>query len=622
MGTVPLSLIAGPANAGKVELLLDRYLAALEREPVLIVPNRSDVDRVERELLARRPALLGGSIGTFDDVFERIARRRAAAAARRRRSARCSCAASSRARRSTASPRRRASAASPTRCCRRSASSSRGCSTRSSSTATSPTLHAAYRAELDRLGALGSRPAAPPRGRAAPVRPRRVARRAGLRVRLRGPDRRRVGAARGARRRAPRSACRFRTSRAVPRSRRSAAPPTISRVSPAGASRSCRRAGPSVAQPALAHLERALFADEPPPPVADRRRDPLLRGRRRARRARARRRGAARAAARAERRRSGSGSSARASSAGARRSRPRSARSAFRTRSTASVRLAQTPFGQALAALLRFAWLGGTRGDLFTLPALAVLRARAARGRLRRRPPARTRDPDAGARRRGGREAARRAAARRSRSSATPTIRSRRCATLAARMLRNAYGLDGPPVGESSRLDLRAYETLHAPARRARRAGARSPASCRARTSSRRSSGRRCARCAATSRAASPSSTCSARARAASTSSSCSGWRREACRGAARRRRSSTTTRGARSTSAARGCSGPTPVSRDRYLFYTACTRPLAAALPRPRGGDRRRQPARAEPVLGRGAGGLRRRTTCGAGRAGARSRR
>ena len=70
---MPLRLLAGPANAGKVELLLDRYLAALDREPVLIVPNRSDVDRVERELVARRPALLGGRIGTFDDVFERIA---------------------------------------------------------------------------------------------------------------------------------------------------------------------------------------------------------------------------------------------------------------------------------------------------------------------------------------------------------------------------------------------------------------------------------------------------------------------------------------------------------------------------------------------------------------------
>ena len=45
----------------------------LAREPVLIVPNRSDVERVERDLLARSGALLGGSIGTFDDVFERIA---------------------------------------------------------------------------------------------------------------------------------------------------------------------------------------------------------------------------------------------------------------------------------------------------------------------------------------------------------------------------------------------------------------------------------------------------------------------------------------------------------------------------------------------------------------------
>ena len=70
---MPLSLIAGPANAGKVETLLDRYLAALQREPVLIVPTGPDVERVERELLARKPALMAGSIGTFDDVFARIA---------------------------------------------------------------------------------------------------------------------------------------------------------------------------------------------------------------------------------------------------------------------------------------------------------------------------------------------------------------------------------------------------------------------------------------------------------------------------------------------------------------------------------------------------------------------
>ena len=74
---MPLRLIAGPANAGKVGLLLDRYLDALAipggPEPVLIVPNRADVDRVELELLDRRAALLGGAIGTFDDVFRRIA---------------------------------------------------------------------------------------------------------------------------------------------------------------------------------------------------------------------------------------------------------------------------------------------------------------------------------------------------------------------------------------------------------------------------------------------------------------------------------------------------------------------------------------------------------------------
>src|SRR3954469_10967762 len=75
MGQLGLHVITGPANAGKVALLLRRYLEALDSEPYLIVPNRSDVDRVERDLLELQPALLGGSIGTFDDLFKRIARR-------------------------------------------------------------------------------------------------------------------------------------------------------------------------------------------------------------------------------------------------------------------------------------------------------------------------------------------------------------------------------------------------------------------------------------------------------------------------------------------------------------------------------------------------------------------
>ena len=70
---MPLSLVVGPAHAGKVALLLDRFLETIEQNPWLIVPNRSDVDRVERDLLTRAPILLAGQIGTFDDLFEEIA---------------------------------------------------------------------------------------------------------------------------------------------------------------------------------------------------------------------------------------------------------------------------------------------------------------------------------------------------------------------------------------------------------------------------------------------------------------------------------------------------------------------------------------------------------------------
>ncbi len=70
---MPLSLVLGPAHAGKVGLLLERHLASLDRDPWLVVPNRADIDRVERDLLRRRTALLSGRIGTFDDLFEHIA---------------------------------------------------------------------------------------------------------------------------------------------------------------------------------------------------------------------------------------------------------------------------------------------------------------------------------------------------------------------------------------------------------------------------------------------------------------------------------------------------------------------------------------------------------------------
>ena len=68
-----LALVVGPAHAGKVALLLERYLEVLDRDPWLVVPNRSDIERVERDLIRRRPALLAGRVGTFDDLFEHVA---------------------------------------------------------------------------------------------------------------------------------------------------------------------------------------------------------------------------------------------------------------------------------------------------------------------------------------------------------------------------------------------------------------------------------------------------------------------------------------------------------------------------------------------------------------------
>ena len=68
-----LSLVVGPAHAGKVALLLDRFVDELDRDPWLVVPNRAEVDRAERELVSRCNGLLAGTVGTFDSLFESLA---------------------------------------------------------------------------------------------------------------------------------------------------------------------------------------------------------------------------------------------------------------------------------------------------------------------------------------------------------------------------------------------------------------------------------------------------------------------------------------------------------------------------------------------------------------------
>ncbi|MGZ4430458.1 MAG: PD-(D/E)XK nuclease family protein [Gaiellales bacterium] len=68
---MPLTIVLGPANCGKVANLLERFLEALGdgRQPYLVVPTIPDVELAERDLLRNQAVLLGSRIGTFDDLF-------------------------------------------------------------------------------------------------------------------------------------------------------------------------------------------------------------------------------------------------------------------------------------------------------------------------------------------------------------------------------------------------------------------------------------------------------------------------------------------------------------------------------------------------------------------------
>ncbi|HTR74777.1 MAG TPA: PD-(D/E)XK nuclease family protein [Solirubrobacterales bacterium] len=69
---MPLKLILGPPNSGRAGVVRERYLAALERDPVLVVPTVDDVFAFERELCGEGAAL-GGAVLTFGALFGQIA---------------------------------------------------------------------------------------------------------------------------------------------------------------------------------------------------------------------------------------------------------------------------------------------------------------------------------------------------------------------------------------------------------------------------------------------------------------------------------------------------------------------------------------------------------------------
>jgi hypothetical protein len=56
-----LPLIVGPPNSGRAGEILARLEAALDRDPVLVVPTLDDADQFERELCTQSPARGGRS---------------------------------------------------------------------------------------------------------------------------------------------------------------------------------------------------------------------------------------------------------------------------------------------------------------------------------------------------------------------------------------------------------------------------------------------------------------------------------------------------------------------------------------------------------------------------------
>jgi ATP-dependent helicase/nuclease subunit B len=71
---MPLKLIVGPPNSGRTGATLDAFRASAARDPVLVVPTVDDVERFEEELTLGGAAVIGASVGTFDQLFELVAR--------------------------------------------------------------------------------------------------------------------------------------------------------------------------------------------------------------------------------------------------------------------------------------------------------------------------------------------------------------------------------------------------------------------------------------------------------------------------------------------------------------------------------------------------------------------
>src|SRR5919199_1050224 len=80
---MPLTLVTGPANAGKAGRILGAYRDRIAEEPVLVVPAWRDVLHAQREL-AGRGAVFGTRVVRFRWLFQPVAERAGAAVGRPR----------------------------------------------------------------------------------------------------------------------------------------------------------------------------------------------------------------------------------------------------------------------------------------------------------------------------------------------------------------------------------------------------------------------------------------------------------------------------------------------------------------------------------------------------------
>ena len=623
-GSMGLALVVGPAKAGKIARLLEGYLAAIDQ--------RSGPDRPEQG--GRRPgrARPAATRRRAARRLDRHVRRRVPRARRSRRAdARPVTSDAQRtlvARRALARHPARTASAAPRAFAGFADALLAALGELESGLLDPEQLEGRSRPAL--LGvsrgarparALGPRPAPPPRGRAASIGARRVGRPPGVRLRIRGSDRGGMGSPRGAV--GPHRGDGLAAVRA--RSRRVCVAPAH-----AGGSRSARggrieelpaRAA-EYGHAALAHLERHLFADDTAGRARARRRGPLLRGRRVA--------------------------AARSSSSRKRFASSRPAGTPLeeialvvpsieRWRASLEtvlgtlgipftiegrVRLGQTPFGQALLALLRFEWQLGGRRDLYAYlrsPFSGFTRSNVdfLEGRLRGRGVSL-------------REAVEEETIRLRDGQPLPPLEALRSAVgpveavraVAAAMLRGAHGLEAPPVGESSRADLRAYDAIRARSSTSSTAGVRWAASSPPMRCSQRSSTPRCG-----------SARRGERGRVAVLDLARARTRRFDAvfllgleEGTLPRRgKSVAVPRRRRSRRARPGRAGPARAARRRGaralpLLHRLHARHVAVDA-RPRSRNRRGKPTRAEPLLGRGGRALRCRRTCAAGHVDGRSR-